>query len=78
VTALHQVRTTKTDRLFSPRRVAPPQSRRKHGTLGTSTPKETLQASLERFKKRIQAKQSEIKNLEADARQVEDALKALK
>jgi predicted nucleic acid-binding Zn-ribbon protein len=42
------------------------------------TPKENLQASLERLKKRIQGKQSEVKDLEAQARQVEEALKALK
>lgn len=42
------------------------------------TPKESLQASLDRIKKRIQGKQAEVKELEAQARQVEEALKALK
>lgn len=41
------------------------------------TPKESLQASLERLKKRIQTKQSEIKELEVQAKQVEQAIKAL-
>ena len=41
------------------------------------TPKESLQASLERLKKRIQSKQAEIKDLEAQAKQVEQAIKAL-
>jgi len=41
------------------------------------TPKESLQASLERLKKRIQSKQTEIKELEAQAKQVEQAIKAL-
>jgi hypothetical protein len=40
--------------------------------------KETLQSSLDRLKKRIQGKQTEIKALETEARQVEEALKALK
>jgi predicted nucleic acid-binding Zn-ribbon protein len=42
------------------------------------TPKESLQASLDRIKKRIVGKQAELKELENQARQVEDALKALK
>jgi predicted nucleic acid-binding Zn-ribbon protein len=41
------------------------------------TPKEGLQASLDRLKKRIQKKHSEIKDLEAQAKQVEQAIKAL-
>lgn len=41
------------------------------------TPKEGLQASLERLKKRIQAKQLEIKELETQSKQVEQAIKAL-
>lgn len=41
------------------------------------TPKESLQASLERLKKRIQTKQQEVKELEVQAKQVEQAIKAL-
>jgi predicted nucleic acid-binding Zn-ribbon protein len=41
------------------------------------TPKESLQASLERLKTRIQAKHQEIKDLEQQAKQVEQAIKAL-
>ncbi len=41
------------------------------------TPKESLQASLERLKKRIQTKQQEVKELETQAKQVEQAIKAL-
>ena len=41
------------------------------------TPKESLQASLERLKARIQAKAKEVKDLENQARQVEQAIKAL-
>lgn len=41
------------------------------------TPKESLQASLERLNQRIQAKTKEIKDLETQARQVEQAIKAL-
>jgi hypothetical protein len=41
------------------------------------TPKESLQASLERIKARIQAKTKEIKELEAQLKQVEQAIKAL-
>lgn len=41
------------------------------------TPKEALQASLERLKARIQGKQQEIKELEGQAKQVEQAIKAL-
>lgn len=41
------------------------------------TPKESLQANLERLKKRIQAKQEEVKGLETQAKQVEQAIKAL-
>jgi predicted nucleic acid-binding Zn-ribbon protein len=41
------------------------------------TPKESLQASLERLKKRITAKQQELKELESQAKQVEAAIKAL-
>ena len=41
------------------------------------TPKESLQVSLERLKKRIQTKQQEIKELESQAKQVEQAIKAL-
>ncbi|HLG56868.1 MAG TPA: hypothetical protein VI485_16135 [Vicinamibacterales bacterium] len=42
------------------------------------SPKETLQSSLDRLKKRILGKQTEIKDLETQAKQVEEALKALK
>ncbi len=41
------------------------------------TPKESLQSSLERLKARIQTKQQEIKDLELQAKQVEQAIKAL-
>jgi len=41
------------------------------------TPKESLQASLERLKKRIQSKQAEMKELEGQAKQVEQAINAL-
>ena len=41
------------------------------------TPKESLQASLERLKARIQTKQQEIQDLQAQAKQVETAIKAL-
>lgn len=41
------------------------------------TPKETLEASLQRLKERIRAKQQEIKDFEAQARQVDQAIKAL-
>ena len=41
------------------------------------TPKESLQASLERLKKRIQTKQQEVKELETQAKQFEQAIKAL-
>ena len=41
------------------------------------TPKESLQASLERLKQRIQSKKQEIKDLEGQATQVEQAIKAL-
>lgn len=41
------------------------------------TPKESLQSSLERLKTRIQAKHQEIKELEVQAKQVEQAIKAL-
>jgi hypothetical protein len=41
------------------------------------SPKETLQASLDRLKKRIVGKKEEIQELEAQAKQVEQALKAL-
>jgi predicted nucleic acid-binding Zn-ribbon protein len=41
------------------------------------TPKESLAASLDRLKKRIQAKQAEVKELEIQAKQVEQAIKAL-
>lgn len=41
------------------------------------TPKESLLASLERLKVRIQAKKQEVKELEAQAGQVEQAIKAL-
>ena len=41
------------------------------------TPKESLQASLERLKQRIQAKRQETKELEQQAVQVEEAIKAL-
>ena len=41
------------------------------------TPKESLQASLERLKVRVQGKQQEIKDLELQAKQVEQAIKAL-
>ena len=41
------------------------------------TPKESLQASLERLVTRIQAKTKEIKDLENQAKQVEQAIKAL-
>jgi predicted nucleic acid-binding Zn-ribbon protein len=39
--------------------------------------KESLQASLDRLKTRVQAKQQEIKDLEVQAKQVEQAIKAL-
>ena len=38
------------------------------------TPKESLQASLERLKARIQAKQQEIQELQTQAKQVEQAI----
>lgn len=41
------------------------------------TPKESLQTSLERLKTRIQTKTQEIKELEVQAKQVEQAIKAL-
>ena len=41
------------------------------------TPKESLQASLERLNKRIQAKKEEIQELEGQKKQVEQAIKAL-
>lgn len=41
------------------------------------TPKESLQASLERVKVRIQTKQQEIQELQTQAKQVEQAIKAL-
>ena len=41
------------------------------------TPKESLQASLERLKTRIQGKLQEIKDLEQQSKQVEQAIKAL-
>lgn len=41
------------------------------------TPKESLQASLDRLKSRIQAKQQEIQELQTQAKQVETAIKAL-
>lgn len=41
------------------------------------TPKESLQASLERLKTRILGKQQEIKELEQQSKQVEQAIKAL-
>lgn len=41
------------------------------------TPKESLQASLERLKARIQAKQQEIQELQTQSKQVEQAIKAL-
>lgn len=41
------------------------------------TPKETLQTSLERLKGRIQKKKQELKELESQAAQVEQAVKAL-
>jgi predicted nucleic acid-binding Zn-ribbon protein len=41
------------------------------------TPKEAMQASLERLKSRIQKKQAEVKELESQAKQVEQAIKAL-
>ena len=41
------------------------------------TPKETLQAQLERLKTRIQGKHQEVKELELQAKQVEQAIKAL-
>jgi septal ring factor EnvC (AmiA/AmiB activator) len=42
-----------------------------------STPKKSLQASLERLKARIQGKKQEIKELETQTAQVEQAIKAL-
>ena len=42
------------------------------------TLKENLQANLERIKKRIQAKQQEIKDLELEAKQAEQAINAVK
>lgn len=41
------------------------------------TPKESLQASLERLKQRIEAKKGEIRELETQKTQVEQAIKAL-
>lgn len=41
------------------------------------TPKQTLQASLDRLKDRIQKKKQELKELEGQAAQVEQTLKAL-
>jgi prefoldin subunit 5 len=41
------------------------------------TPKESLQASLERLKTRIQGKKQEIKELETQIAQVDQAIKAL-
>ena len=41
------------------------------------TPKESLQASLERLNKRIQTKKEEIQELEGQKKQVEQAIKAL-
>ncbi len=41
------------------------------------TPKESLQASLERLNKRIVAKKEEIQELEAQKKQVDQAIKAL-
>jgi prefoldin subunit 5 len=41
------------------------------------TPKESLQASLERLKARIQGKKQEIKELETQIAQVDQAIKAL-
>jgi len=41
------------------------------------TPKESLQAQLERLKTRIQKSQQATKELEAQAKQVEQAIKAL-
>jgi predicted nucleic acid-binding Zn-ribbon protein len=52
--------------------------RRKHmARWQPRTPKESLQASLERLKTRIQGKHQEIKDLELQAKQVEQAIKAL-
>ena len=52
--------------------------RRKHmARWQPCTPKESLQASLERLKTRIQGKQQEIKDLEQQSKQVEQAIKAL-
>ena len=39
--------------------------------------KETLQAKLDSIKKRIQAKQQEIKDLEQDAKQAEQVIKSM-
>lgn len=41
------------------------------------TPKQSLEASLERLKKRISDKGKEMKELETQAKQVEQAIKAL-
>ena len=41
------------------------------------TPKESLEASLERLKGRIQSKLTEIKEMEVQAKQVEQAIKAM-
>lgn len=41
------------------------------------TPKQSLQVSLDRLKQRIVSKQQEIKELEAQARQIDLAIKAL-
>jgi predicted nucleic acid-binding Zn-ribbon protein len=41
------------------------------------TPKQSLEASLERLNKRIADKNKEIKELQAQAKQVEQAIKAL-
>lgn len=41
------------------------------------TPKESLEASLDRVKSRIETKKAELKELEDQRRQVEQAIKAL-
>ena len=41
------------------------------------TPKEMLQSSLDRLKKRIKAKKDEVKELEGQAQKVEQALAAM-
>ena len=58
---------------------APPTSGGRHmARWEPRTLKENLQANLDRIKKRIQAKQQEIKDLELEAKQAEQAINAVK